>query len=56
MIYNQINHGYGYFKMSLSGFSARKDKTFSLIRLSKMQQQFEANLQFRIVLEKNISF
>ena len=46
MIYNQINYGYGYLKMSLSGLSARKDKTFALIRLSKMQQQFQANSQF----------
>ena len=51
MIYNQINHGYGYLKMSLSGLSARKDKTFALIRLNKMQQQSQANSQF-----KNISF
>ena len=28
MIYNQINEDYGYLKMSLSGLSARKDKTF----------------------------
>ena len=46
MIYNQINHGYGYLKMSLSGLSARKDKTFALIRFNKMQQQTQPNSQF----------
>ena len=37
---------YGYLKMSLSALSARKDKTFALISLSKMQQQSLANSQF----------
>ena len=52
MIYNQINEGYGYLKMSLSGLSARKDKNFYWIS-EQSATTVSTNSQFTKTLKKD---